>query len=375
MAEILLDRCADDVRVLVRDGGAERALPALWLRERSTDPRELDAVTGQRLMNPHALPEDLTISGALHDGHTLHLTFSDGFSVAFDVDALLAGLHLDDGCPAARPWRADLAPVPLHRWDALVEEAALHAAVTDFLQRGFILVDETPVLPGSILEVAGRFGFVRETNFGRLFDVCSRPGSNDLAYRAVALGPHTDNPYRTPVPGIQILHCLVNETRGGLSTLVDSLAVAGVLRTEDPAGFGLLARTPVRFRFRDTDAELVAIRPMIEVDGSGRMTGVHYSPRLDDMPLMSEADTRRFHRARRRLGELFAHPDFELRFRLDAGQLVMFDNNRVLHGRTAFDPAEGRRHLQGCYIDRDGPRSLYRVLRRRLAATATEEAA
>jgi gamma-butyrobetaine dioxygenase len=36
----------------------------------------------------------------------------------------------------------------------------------------------------------------------------------------------------------------------------------------------------------------------------------------------------------------------------------------VLHGRTSFDPSEGHRQLQGCYVDRDGPRSRYLVLKR-----------
>jgi gamma-butyrobetaine dioxygenase len=124
---------------------------------------------------------------------------------------------------------------------------------------------------------------------------------------------------------------------------------------------------PVRFEYRDATTQLVAVKPMIELDGAGQMIGVHYSPRLDDIPLMSDADTRRYHRARKRLGQLFEDPQYELRFRLDPGQLMMFDNNRVLHGRTSFDPSEGHRQLQGCYIDRDGPRSLYRVLKRRLA--------
>lgn len=54
-------------------------------------------------------------------------------------------------------------------------------------------------------------------------------------------------------------------------------------------------------------------------------------------------------------------PGFELRFKLDPGELMMFDNIRVLHGRTEFDPNEGPRQLQGCHIDREGLRSLYRV--------------
>jgi gamma-butyrobetaine dioxygenase len=69
---------------------------------------------------------------------------------------------------------------------------------------------------------------------------------------------------------------------------------------------------------------------------------------------------------------LLRSPQFEIRFLLETGDLLMMDNRRLLHGRTGFDPAEGLRHLQGCYIDIDGPRSLYRVLRRRLAAVAEE---
>jgi gamma-butyrobetaine dioxygenase len=63
--------------------------------------------------------------------------------------------------------------------------------------------------------------------------------------------------------------------------------------------------------------------------------------------------------------------EFEIRFLLNKGDLVMFDNCRLLHGRTGFDPQEGLRHLQGCYIDIDGPRSRYRVLQRSLAATGS----
>ena len=205
---------------------------------------------------------------------------------------------------------------------------------------------------------------MRTTNFGSFFEVYSRPDSTDLAYRPVALGPHTDNPYRTPVPGIQILQCLKNETSGGLSSLVDSLAVADQVRREDAEGFALLSRIPVRFEYRDASTHLVSVKPMIEVDGEGHMTGVHYSPRLDDIPLLSTADTQRYHAARKRLGVLFEDPAYELRLRLGAGEMMMFDNNRVLHGRSSFNPNEGHRQLQGCYVDRDGPRSSFLVLQR-----------
>jgi gamma-butyrobetaine dioxygenase len=44
--------------------------------------------------------------------------------------------------------------------------------------------------------------------------------------------------------------------------------------------------------------------------------------------------------------------------------MVVFDNRRVLHGRAAFDPATGHRHLQGFYVDRGEFDSRLRVLAR-----------
>ena len=367
MSEIHVSESPAKPQVLLRGAQGDTVLPALWLRARSPDPSQRDAVTGQRLMNPHLLPDDLALTSARREGDRLHLGFSDGFSGYYDPAELIEGSVLTEGCPEAKPWRSDMERKPVYLWPDLQDEKVLLNALHDFITLGFLLVNQTPTRADSILKIAHHFGFVRTTNFGAFFEVYSRPDSNDLAYRPVALGPHTDNPYRTPVPGIQILQCLQNETSGGFSTLVDSLAVAEQVRAEDPKGFALLSRIPVRYEYRDATTQLVAVKPMIELDGSGNMTGVHYSPRLDDIPLMSEEDTRAYHAARKRLGMLFEDPQYELHFRLNPGEMMMFDNNRVLHGRTSFNPAEGHRQLQGCYIDRDGPRSLYRVLKRKFS--------
>jgi gamma-butyrobetaine dioxygenase len=365
-------------QLLIRSGSDERALPALWLRPRSYDESQRDGVTGQRLMNPHRLPEDLKLVEASWSGAMLRLSFSDGFSGLYDPAELACGVTLDDGCPASRAWRAEQSPDPRYDWDALAQDEVLHRALRDYIELGFLLVDNTPTERESILQIARHFGYVRDTNFGPYFEVYSRPFAIDLAYKPVALGPHTDNPYRTPVPGIQLLQCLQNDTDGGLSTLADSLAVAEQVRRENPQGFALLASVPLRFEFRDADTHLVSIKPMIELDGNGNMLGVHYSPRLEDIPLMSEADTRLYQRARARMGELFSDPRYELRFKLMPGQTMMFDNNRVVHGRTAFDPVQGHRQLQGCYIDRDAVRSRFLVLERkhgRGAETPSDRAA
>jgi len=356
--------------VIASQGGEELLLPALWLRERCQDPAHVDPQTHQRLFNPHELPDDLALVAA-EPGETgqVWLRFSDGYRGCYDLDALAEELDPRDRLPEPQPWDAGLDRSEVtFDWRRMHEDAPLQAALDAFLSRGFLTLQHVPTDPERILEVARRFGHPRDTNFGRYFEVCSRPVINDLAYSSRALSPHTDNPYREPVPGIQLLHCLTNETTGGLSTLVDSLAAGQVLADEDPEGFERLAATPVRFRFMDAGEDLIERRPIIQRDAMGRMSGVHYSPRLDTMPLLAPPELAAFHRARRRLGELLSDPRLELRFPLRAGELLMIDNRRLLHGRTGFDPNEGRRHLQGCYIDIDEPRSRYRLLTRRLAA-------
>jgi len=355
-------------RVIARCDQEERVLPPLWLRERCQDPEHLDPYTRQRLFNPHALPEDLSLTAAERvDADRVWLSFSDGYRGCFELAPLEADFDPCDRLPPLESWdaRLDRDEVTFD-WPGLDDDEGMLAALDRFLARGFLVLRNVPTDPDRILEVARAFGHPRETNFGMKFEVFSRPASNDLAYSSVALGPHTDNPYRAPVPGIQLLHCLVNEVRGGYSTLADGLAAGSALAKEDPEAFERLAATPVRFRFIDADGEFIERRPIIQRNGSGEMTGLHYSPRLDYMPLLEEAHLRAFHRARRRLGELLTDSAREIRFPLRSGELLIFDNSRIVHGRTAYDPNEGRRHLQGCYIDLDEPRSRYRVLSRRI---------
>jgi len=350
--------------------GQVYTLPALWLRERCQDPDNLDGVTKQRLFDPHFLDQNITLTEVkkLSD-NSVQLSFSDGYSGAYDLREFDADFNPAGVVPEAKAWRSDIDKSLFYIDLAeLSTDQGLRKGLETFLTYGVLIIDNVPTESGALIDVGKIFGHVRETNFGMFFEVFSRPNSTDLAYRSVALGPHTDNPYRSPIPGIQLLHCLENHTTQGLSTLADSLAVIEQLRAEDPEGFKLLCSVPVRYRYLDEDIELVERRTMIETDINGNVVGVAYSPRLDYLPLLPEHELIVFHRARKRLGELFCDPQYQWCFRLEPGQLQMFHNNRVLHGRTSFNPNEGRRHLQGAYIDLDGPKGRYKALMRKLGA-------
>ena len=360
---MLIERSGLHELALRDHDGETTPLHPLWLRERCRSPESHDAHTGQRLYDPSDLPGDLAIAALAETNSGWDVTFSDGHRSHFEAAELLAEASWQpdaDGLPEAQPWDAALDPMPRLDWN----ENDTHTIASAFLRLGFVILANFPRPPGSVLIAARRFGFVRDTNFGALFDVRSVPDATDLAYTGLSLDPHTDNPYRSPVPGIQLLHCLANETTGGHSTLVDSLCVLRTLRRDDPGAFTILAETAVRFIYRDEATELVHFAPMIALDASGRIEGMRFSPRLDAVPLADPKRLEHFYRARRKVDRMLRSPRYELRFLLAEGELLMFDNSRLLHGRSAFDPQEGPRHLQGCYIDMDGVRSLYRVLNR-----------
>jgi gamma-butyrobetaine dioxygenase len=201
----------------------------------------------------------------------------------------------------------------------------------------------------------GAFGYVRETNYGRAFDVRAEVNPANLADTSLGLQAHTDNPYRDPAPGLQILACLRNSVEGGESILVDGFKVVERLQAENPSWFQLLARHPARFEYSGAEGvRLRSKRPIIELGPDGELIAVRFNNRsaaaFTDIAFDDMAE---YYLAYRRMAELIEAPDLTLRFRLEPGDLFIVDNLRVLHARDPFTGG-GERWLRGCYADRDG---------------------
>src|SRR5262249_12089115 len=136
---------------------------------------------------------------------------------------------------------------------------ALRGWLTEVAELGFAILRGGPADEKTVLNVVEWFGFVRETNYGRLFDVQSVVNPPTLACTSLALGAHTDNPYRDPTPTLQLLHCISSTAAGGDSTLVDGFSVAHDLPNEH---YALLAQHPLRFRYTDVETELSSEMPV-----------------------------------------------------------------------------------------------------------------
>jgi gamma-butyrobetaine dioxygenase len=173
------------------------------------------------------------------------------------------------------------------------------------------------------------------------------------------------------VPGIQLLHCVRNEAPGGDSTLVDGLAAANALLVEHPDWHAALVETEVEWRY-DMGSDMVVHRGhILEYDRHGRYTQIRINTKLDEPVVRPGVDLDRFYSARRWLAAWTNDPAHQVTFRLEPGDIMFMDNHRALHGRTAFDPTRGHRHLQGCYIEHDGPDTMYRLAVRRRARLTT----
>jgi gamma-butyrobetaine dioxygenase len=230
---------------------------------------------------------------------------------------------------------------------------------------GIAFLSEVPGNPGQVLSAAALAGYVTETNYGRIFDVRSVPEPNHVAYTDAGLGLHTDNPYRDPVPGFQFLHCLQSSDEGGESQFVDGFAAAADLKSKDTEAFSILSSTPVRFVFRDADCFLEHAHPLIACDLRGQVVAVHYNNRAMAPLAIAPSRMLAFYRAYRLFSETLREPEYEMRLRLEPGDLVAFHNHRVLHGRTSFHNRDTERHLQGCYVSQDGVFSSLSVLQRK----------
>ena len=354
------------VAVTWADGRLSR-FPALWLADNRPETRR--SAEGQRLLDAVELPEHIAVRAAAIVAAGIEVTFSCFERATLFEPAWLRRHGLDPASRAERRreprlWDATLAtnPLPAADYSTVRSDKASLARWLGHVDRlGFALLHDVPAAPGAVCEVVGLFGYVRETNYGRLFDVVSVEEPHNLAFTAMALGNHTDNPYRDPVPQLQLLHCLEAAGEGGESVVVDGFAVAARLRQEAPEAFDVLARTKVPFRYVELGAvDLRHAAPLIELDVDGRLRTIRYNSRSIG-PIDLDPDALpEFYDAYRRFGRLLHDPAMTVGFRLAAGDLFIVDNRRVLHGRRGF--GGGRRHLQGAYADADSLASKLRVL-------------
>ena len=336
----------------------------LWIRERSTEKGEVDQNSFQRLYDPEKIKPDLQIKNAqLLADNKMHVEFSDNHNATYCLDKLITEITRSNVLPPKIYWDKNDAELKKFSFAYGANESQQLFEILKFYHEyGYVVVEDLPAKDGEVIKFAEKIGFIRETNFGKLFNVRSQKQPNDLAYTSIELESHTDNPYRKPVPSIQFLFCIENSCKGGDSTVVDGFKVAEDLKKENPQAFNILVNTLINYKFEDNDAILEKTGKIIKLSARGELKQIKYSNRLDfvfyDEPKVLEE----FYAAKRVMHQMINSDKYILQFHLEPGNLLIMNNYRTLHGRRSYNTSEGSRWLQGLYIDHDSAESKYKLL-------------
>lgn len=359
----------DEVDLFFESGAIEE-LSAQLIRNSCTCLECRDAISGQRLTSIVELDPEVTIVEIKEVESSVNFTLSDGHHVTLETtvveDMLLELVPLN--------WRSEGAKilwdeknVPLEKFSFVeisTQNVNLYEMLDQLIAFGFAVVENIPIRDRALLELINLFGFTRITNYGEIFDVRVENDPNNLAFTNLAIAPHTDNPYRDPVPTIQLLHCLETSNDGGDSGLVDGFKAAAYLREVNPEAFELLSTRVFHFEYRSADTHLSTCSPIIGLNAIGEIVEIRWNDRSMQPPFNDEGidDT---YDALRFFARILNDPKNMFGFKLEPGQAVIFDNTRVLHARSGFHSAE-KRHLQGAYADLDSAISKWFVLQESL---------
>lgn len=356
------------------DGG-RAAFHNIWLRDNCRCEICGEPVTGRRQLRLTSLDLDVKPARAGVSGGVLEITWEDGHESRFDGPWLR--LHsYDDTARRARAFRPRLwddafrAAPPVMDFGAVDgDDRTFLAMLRTVRDRGMCFLRDAPAEAGTLAPFAEKIGYIQENNFGRIQDLVVDETKQSVANRTVALKPHTDEPYRASPPGILLFHCIETDVTGaGSSTFMDAFELAETLRAEDPEGFDALTRYSQTWRRHFAgDVDLVAEFPVLSVDAFGNLTGVRINDRVA-APLSIPGDAvETYYRGLKRLLELAEDPSRILHLTLRPGDVAIFDNHRILHGRTELTMT-GRRWLQWIQIERGDFHSALRIVADRVGA-------
>lgn len=348
-------------------GGKPQYFNYYWLRDACTSC--IDPQTRERIFDTSALDQPPRATAAWIEEESLRISWAEEAVMSSVPMALLRDMAQQGRPhdPADLPrnlWFSDFEP----RIARLPQSSVLHSDdgrarfCRALIEDGIAIV--TGMEPGkdSLTALVESLGSITPSAEGYFFEVRVEIAPTNLAFTAGPLEMHTDLPGEEAAPGLQFLHCLENTVEGGMSLFLDGAAVAEALRREDPQAFRMLATYDIPFFYRHDRLDYRAHQRVIETDQQGNVTGVTISQHLQDTLDLPQDLLDTYYPAFIKFIRLMQEDRFLVRFRSQAGNCVVFDNHRIVHGREGYIADSGKRHLRGCYCDRGALRSTYRVL-------------
>lgn len=329
----------------------------IWLRDNCACNKCGAHASGSRFQALLDIPDNVSPSAVRAEASALTITWAnDGHESWFEAKWLREYCY--SSVERARRhrkkvlWDGSLSDLPTVNYQLARENAGeRYKMFAHVFEYGFVLLKNVGTLPEETERLARTIGYIRDTHFGPVTDLKLRA---DLTYISNFPGhilPHSDETYRHIPTGINIFHCIQpSEDGGGVSMLVDGHTCAARLCAEDPNSFAMLTRLPIQHE-RLADSEMIrSHHPAFTLDWEGNVTEVRLNERTMSGLSLPEDLMEPAYRALRKAYRIAYDPANRVEHRLEAGEALLFDNLRVLHGRTSF---AGKRLLRQSNVMRD----------------------
>ncbi|ODV62850.1 clavaminate synthase family protein [Ascoidea rubescens DSM 1968] len=388
----------------------------VFLRDSSTSPDAFDPVSGQKLFTTSSIPKDLIpakepeiyFDNSLNE-FVIKINWSDKNESVYP-ESFLRKYSSDENRKSGKYYedrvefwnlKKLLKPHRVLYYDYISylenKDKAFLNSLINLNKFGLTFINNIPkdIEIGDtedpyIEKIAKKIGYIKETFWGRLFDVRSVPTPKNIAYSSKEIILHMDLMYYESPPGLQLLHSINNKVEGGESIFVDAFNAARYVMEKDPHGYFALCNVPINYHYDNDGHHYFYSRPLIVEDQNkidpltnlAEITEINYSPpfqapfefgitsplrKIGDFKDHGKIDNyqsakdsgdrylfRDFHRGLKIFEDFINNPENQYQLRLEAGEAVIFDNRRILHARTEFvDEVGSKRWLKGCYIDRD----------------------
>ncbi|XP_065800676.1 gamma-butyrobetaine dioxygenase [Muntiacus reevesi] len=364
------------MRIIWQDG-TDSIYPAVWLRDNCQCPDcYLDSAKARKLLI-EALDVYIGIKDLMFDRKKVHIMWPNDHYSEYKADWLKKRcfsqqarerLQKELFLPECQYWGSEFQLPTLDFEDVLKDNEHAYRWLSSLKKVGIVRLTGAADKRGEVLKLGKRIGFLYLTFYGHTWQVQDKIDANNVAYTTGKLSFHTDYPALHHPPGVQLLHCIKQTVTGGESEIVDGFNVCQKLKEKNPRAFQILSSTFVDFTDIGVDYcdfSVQSKHKIIELDDKDQVVRINFNnatrDTIFDVPVER---VQPFYAALKEFVDLMNCKDFKVTFKMNPGDVITFDNWRLLHGRRSYEAGtEISRHLEGAYADWDVVMSRLRILR------------
>ncbi|XP_045681355.1 gamma-butyrobetaine dioxygenase [Phyllostomus hastatus] len=365
------------MQILWHDG-TESFYPAVWLRDNCQCPHcYLDSAKARKFL-VESLDVNIGIKDVSFDRKRVLITWPNEHYSEFEADWLKKRcfsqharekLQRELFFPECQYWGSELQLPTLSFEDVLRSDEHAYKWLSSLKKVGIVRLTGASSKRGEILKLGKRIGFLYLTFYGHTWQVQDKIDANNVAYTTGKLSFHTDYPALHHPPGVQLLHCIKQTVTGGDSEIVDGFNVCQKLKEKNLRAFQILSSTFVDFTDIGVDYcdfSVQSKHKIIELDDKGQVVRINFNnatrDTIFDVPVEK---VQPFYTALKEFVDLMNCKESKFTFKMNPGDVITFDNWRLLHGRSSYEAGtEISRHLEGAYADWDVVMSRLRILRK-----------